>query len=62
LMDRLLTVPQLAEVLQVPQSWIYQQTRRRGEDQIPVLYVGKYCRFQLRAVLTWLEKRNGGRS
>jgi hypothetical protein len=32
--DDLATVSQIAEFLQVPDSWVYQRTRRRGVDRI----------------------------
>ncbi len=52
---RLLTVRQVAELLQVPASWVYGRTRRRGRDQIPHLKLGKYLRFDERAVQKFLE-------
>lgn len=55
------TVESLADTLNVPCSWVYNQTRRRGPDAIPVLKVGKYCRFRRRDVMAWLEKRSRGR-
>jgi excisionase family DNA binding protein len=52
---RLLTVRQVAELLQVPASWVYGRTRRRGRDQIPHLKLGKYLRFDEQAVQKFLE-------
>lgn len=53
---RLLTVPELAELLSVPQSWIYART---ASGEIPHVRVGRYKRFNLRTVMAWLEQTNG---
>ena len=52
---RLSTVDEVADLLQVPRSWVYQRTRRRGADQLPHIKLGKYIRFEEDAVLAWLE-------
>lgn len=52
---RLLTVTQVAELLQVSPAWVYGRTRRRGRDQLPHLKLGKYVRFDERAVREFLE-------
>jgi predicted DNA-binding transcriptional regulator AlpA len=54
---RLLDVPELAESLNVPKSWVYSRTRETGPDSIPRLKVGKYCRFVLDDVLAWLKNQ-----
>jgi len=55
--DELLTVEELADNLKVPASWIYQRTRCRGRDRLPHLKIGKYLRFDARAVRAFLEKK-----
>ena len=55
--DRLLTVGQLAELLQLPVSWVYERTRRRGQEQLPHLKLGKYLRFEEHAVREFLERQ-----
>ncbi len=52
---RLLTVGEVADLLQVTKTWVYQRTRRRGADQLPHIKLGKYIRFEEDAVLAWLE-------
>ncbi len=52
---RLLTVRELADLLQVAPSWVYGRTRRRGIDRLPHIKLGKYIRFEEDAVLAWLE-------
>jgi hypothetical protein len=40
-----LTAEQLAKMLQVKPSWIYEQTRTRCADPIPCQPIGRYKRF-----------------
>ena len=54
-MDELLTVEEVAAWLKVPQSWVYERTRRRGADRLPVIKLGKYLRFEAPAVRAYLE-------
>ncbi|MGD0397573.1 MAG: helix-turn-helix domain-containing protein [Syntrophobacteraceae bacterium] len=57
-----LTVDELAQELRVPASWVYSQTRRKGNDTIPCLRVGpKYIRFDPVEVREWLRRRFGRR-
>ncbi len=57
-MQELLTVSELAKALRVKKSWIYSRTRLKGEDQMPNVRVGKYCRFDFQAVLDWLHRQS----
>lgn len=57
---RLLTVEQIAELWQLPRSWIYERTRRRGLEQLPHFKLGKYLRFEETAVRQFLEQRQVG--
>lgn len=50
--QRLLTVEELAQRLSLPVSWIYSRTRT---GEIPTVRAGKYCRFSLPEVMTWLK-------
>lgn len=58
----LLTPQQLAERLVVPVSWIREKTRERArerdEDPLPVVRLGKYCRFRWTDVEAWLERQS----
>ena len=56
--EQLLTVLELSKELKAPPSWIYSRTRQTGPDAIPVIRVGKYCRFRLGEVLEWLEQKS----
>ena len=53
-----LTVDELAESLRVAKSWVYSKSRETGPDAMPMIKVGKYCRFVLDDVLDWLRKQN----
>jgi len=52
----LLTVDELAASLKVKNSHIYDLTRNK-KDPIPHVRVGRYPRFELSKVLTWLEEK-----
>ena len=54
----LVTVDELAAVLRVPVSWVYARTRTAGQTGFPLLKCGKYCRFEVNAVLEWLREQN----
>jgi excisionase family DNA binding protein len=51
----LMTVAEIARVLHVPVSWVYDRTRRRGKERIPHIKLGKYLRFEISAVRDWLN-------
>lgn len=59
----LLTPEEVAELLKVPLSWVYERTRQRGINRLPGFRLGKYWRFSEAEVLAWLERqRSGGRA
>jgi excisionase family DNA binding protein len=53
--NNLLSVDDLAEKLNIPKSRVYSFTR---QGEIPMIKIGKYCRFQLDEVMNWLKKIN----
>jgi hypothetical protein len=53
----LLTVHQVAGLLQVPVSWVYERTRRHGPEQMPHFKIGKYLRFEERALLDFIQRQ-----
>jgi excisionase family DNA binding protein len=55
--DTLLTVNEVAEILKVPPSWVYEHTREQSRDRIPGFRIGKYWRFAEADVLAWLANR-----
>lgn len=54
--NRLLTVHEVADLLQVPVSWVYGRTRKRSIDRLPGYRLGKYWRFDREQVLAWVER------
>ena len=59
-LQELLTVDEVAAVLKVSRSWVYEHSRARGVprgERLPHIKVGKYVRFDARAVRAFLEKK-----
>ena len=56
----LLTVEEVAELLKVPVSWVYERTRRRGLNRLPGFRLGKYWRFDEGEIRSWLERQRAG--
>ena len=57
--ETLLTVAEVAELLRVPVSWVYERTRRRGIDRLPHIKLGKYLRFSEPEIANWLQRMRG---
>jgi excisionase family DNA binding protein len=53
----LLTVNDVAEMLRVPVSWVYDRTRKRSLDRLPGIRLGKYWRFRHDDVVAWLRRQ-----
>jgi excisionase family DNA binding protein len=49
----LLTAGEVADLLGVRASWVYDRARARG---IPHLRLGRHVRFRLEAVEAWIEE------
>ena len=49
----LLTADQVAELLGVPRSWVYEQSRC---GRIPTVTLGRYRRYRREAIEAWLEQ------
>ena len=59
-LHELLTVDDVAVLLKVSKSWVYEHTRSRGRprcDQLPHIKVGKYVRFDPYALRRFIEKQ-----
>ncbi len=56
----LLTVEDVARLLNVPVSWVYERTRKRTRDRIPGFRLGKYWRFYQKDVVDWIERQRVG--
>jgi excisionase family DNA binding protein len=58
--DELLTVDDVAALLKVSRSWVYEHTRARGtprSERLPHIKVGKYVRFDPQMIRHFLAKR-----
>jgi excisionase family DNA binding protein len=56
----LLTAEQVARMLGVPKSWVYEQSRL---GHIPTVNLGRYRRYRAEAITQWIEAREAaGRS
>jgi len=52
---QLLTVREVANLLQVPVSWVYEHTRPQCANPLPYMKVGKYLRFLSADIANYLE-------
>jgi excisionase family DNA binding protein len=55
----LLTVQQVADLLQVPVSWVYGRLRKRSLEKLPGYRLGKYWRFNREEILEWVARQRG---
>jgi excisionase family DNA binding protein len=56
----LLTVDDVAALLKVSKSWVYEHTRVRGvprAERLPHLKIGKYVRFEPHAVRAFIHRK-----
>jgi excisionase family DNA binding protein len=56
---RLLTAERVAELLGVPKSWVYEQSRR---GRIPTVTLGRYRRYRVEAVEEWIKDQENRRT
>jgi excisionase family DNA binding protein len=60
-LHELLTVEDVAALLKVSRSWVYEHTRSRGTtrtERLPYIKIGKYKRFDPKAVREFLQRRS----
>jgi excisionase family DNA binding protein len=55
--NELLTIKEVAALLRVPVSWVYDRTRKRSLDRLPGIRLGKYWRFRETEALAWVESQ-----
>lgn len=53
----LLTADQVASMLGVPRSWVYEQSRR---GRIPTVTLGRYRRYRAEAISDWVRRLEAG--
>jgi excisionase family DNA binding protein len=60
-LHELLTVEDVAALLKVSKTWVYEHTRTRGTvraERLPYIKIGKYKRFDPQAVREFLLRRS----
>jgi excisionase family DNA binding protein len=55
--DQILTLSELAERLKVSERWVYEKTRRRSQNPLPTIRIGRYLRFDWISVSAWLRQQ-----
>jgi excisionase family DNA binding protein len=53
----LLTVREVADLLQAPVSWVYGRMRKRSSGRLPGYRLGQYWRFNEAEVIAWLASQ-----
>ena len=53
--NALLTVREVAQILRVPASWVYDHTRPKCRNPLPCVKIGKYLRFFDHDISSYLE-------
>jgi Helix-turn-helix domain len=59
-LHELLTVDEVAAILKVSRTWVYEHTRSRGTaraERLAYIKIGKYKRFDLRSLREFLLRR-----
>jgi excisionase family DNA binding protein len=51
--DPLLSAEQVGELLGVPRSWVWEQSRK---GRIPTVKLGRYRRYRREAIERWIEE------
>lgn len=57
--DRLVTAAEVAQLLNMKESWVRDHTR---QGNIPALRLGRFVRYSVPAVLEWAETQSRGRA
>lgn len=55
--SQILTLKEVAERLKVSERFIYEKTRRRSQNPLPVIRMGRYLRFDWTSVSAWLRQQ-----
>ncbi len=55
----LLTVAEVAQLLRVPRSWVYEHTRLSSRPRLPHVKLGKYLRFRRAELDSFLQLAGG---
>ncbi len=58
--EKLVGLDEGAEIVNVKKSYFYSLTRqaRRGGNDFPVIFIGKYCKFRPSQLIAWFEAQS----
>lgn len=60
--NRLLMPHEIARTLGVSMGWVRDHAAPSSKNRIPTKRVGRFLRFDLQEVLTWVERQGGTKS
>jgi predicted DNA-binding transcriptional regulator AlpA len=61
--SQILTLSEISARLKVSERWVYEKSRRRCQNPLPVIRIGRYLRFNWLDVSAWLRQQsNTGRA
>jgi predicted DNA-binding transcriptional regulator AlpA len=55
--SQILTLAELAQRLKVSERWVYEKCRRRCQNPLPCIRIGRYLRFDWVSVSAWLRQQ-----
>ncbi len=55
--SQILTLAELAQRLKVSERWVYEKSRQRCVNPLPVIRIGRYLRFDWTSVSGWLRQQ-----
>ena len=55
--SQILTIDEVAARLKTSRRWVYEKTRRRSQNPLPVIRIGRYLRFDWTSVSAWLRQQ-----
>ena len=53
----ILTPEETAELLRVSLTWLYEKSRKRQRNPLPVHRIGRYLRYRRSEVLAWFDQQ-----
>jgi len=53
----ILTPEETAELLRVSLTWLYEKSRRRQRNPLPVHRIGRYLRYRRTEILQWFDEQ-----
>ena len=56
-LDDLMTIGDVAALLKVTKSWVYEHTRDGAEDRLPAVKLGKYLRFDRNDLRAYVDAK-----